>query len=197
MKTLIIATKNKGKIAEFNDMLRGRWEVKSLLDYDTADIPENGVTFEENAAAKAEAVASLFDTMAVADDSGLEVDILNQEPGVYSARYAGPQKNDEDNINKLLQALNGVPDEKRTARFVCVIAIAAPGKETVTFRGTCEGRIHSVKEGGNGFGYDPVFFLPSYNKTMAELSSVEKNEISHRGKALRLAADYISNRMDK
>lgn len=197
MKTLIIATKNEGKIAEFNDMLQDRWEVKSLLDYDTGDIPENGITFEENAAAKAEAVASLFGSIATADDSGLEVDILNQEPGVYSARYAGPQKNDEENINKLLRELNGVPEEKRTARFVCVIAVAVPGKETVTFRGTCEGIIHFAKEGSNGFGYDPVFYLPSYNKTMAELSSMEKNEISHRGKALRLAVDYISNTMNK
>lgn len=197
MKTLIIATKNKGKIAEFNTMLQHRWEVKSLLDYNTADIPENGITFEENASAKAEAVASMFDCAAAADDSGLEVDILNKEPGVYSARYAGPQKSDEENINKLLQELSGVPEEKRTARFVCVIAVAVSGKETVTFRGTCEGVIHPVKEGGNGFGYDPVFFLPSYNKTMAQLSSIEKNEISHRGEAVRLAVDYISNIMNE
>lgn len=197
MKTLIIATKNKGKIAEFSDMLQDRWDVKSLLDYDIADIPENGITFEENAAAKAEAVASMFGCMAAADDSGLEVDALNQEPGVYSARYAGPQKNDEENINKLLQELNDVPEEERTARFVCVIAVAVPGEKTITFRGSCDGVIHTVKEGANGFGYDPVFFLPSYNKTMAQLSSEQKNEISHRGKALKLAADYISNTMNE
>ncbi|MFZ4450587.1 XTP/dITP diphosphatase [Salibacterium aidingense] len=184
MKTIIIATKNQGKVKEFKNLFGTEVEVKSLLDINMEDIPETGDTFEENAVLKAEAITDALQVPAIADDSGLEVDALNGRPGVYSARYAGEDKNDDANTAKLLAELDGVPKEERSARFVCVIAAAAPDTSTETFRGTCEGQIALAKAGKGGFGYDPVFYVPEQGATMAELPPEEKNAISHRYHAL-------------
>ncbi|WP_158736693.1 XTP/dITP diphosphatase [Alteribacillus sp. YIM 98480] len=183
MQTMIVASKNQGKVKEFRNILGPEIKIKSLLDIPFQDIAETGTTFEENAALKAEAVYKELDTAAIADDSGLEIDALQGRPGIYSARYAGPDKDDDKNIEKVLEELTGIPEEKRSARFVCVIAVAMPEK-THIFRGTCEGRIAFSKTGQAGFGYDPIFYVPEKRATMAELSLEEKNKISHRFHAL-------------
>ncbi|TWT26302.1 XTP/dITP diphosphatase [Planomicrobium sp. CPCC 101110] len=187
MKKVIIATQNKGKAKDFETLLSPLgYQVLTLRDVaEELDIEETGATFEENAIIKAEAVASALQTPVIADDSGLEIDALNGEPGVYSARYAGGVKSDEANIDKVLDKLGGVPEEERTARFRCVLAVAAPDQKTVTVSGSCEGRIWSERRGENGFGYDPIFYVPALGKTMAELSPEEKAAISHRGNAIR------------
>lgn len=187
MKKVIIATQNKGKAKDFEAIFKPHgYEVLTLADVaPDMDVEETGTTFEANAILKAEAVAERLNTMVIADDSGLQVDALDGEPGVYSARYAGLEKNDNANIEKVLENLKNVPDQKRTARFVCALAVAGPGMETKTFFGTCEGLILSEKRGTNGFGYDPIFYVPELEKTMAELTPEEKGQISHRGNALR------------
>ena len=149
------------------------------------DAEENGTTFEENALIKARAAAAHTDAIVMADDSGLEIDYLGGEPGVYSARYLGEDTSYRIKNQNLIDRLEGVPDEKRTARFVCVIAAVLPDGRTLTSRGTIEGIIGREERGGGGFGYDPIFFLPEYGCSTAELSMEQKNEISHRGKALR------------
>jgi XTP/dITP diphosphohydrolase len=193
MKELIVATKNQGKINEFRQMFsKYNISVKSLLDIDrTIDIEETGTTFEENAVIKAEAMMNLLDLPVVADDSGLEVDALNGEPGVYSARYAGMDKDDEKNTAKLLRELEGKTDDERTARFVCTVAVARPGEETFVKRGTCEGSITTEPQGANGFGYDPVFIPKGSTRTMAEHSSEEKNVISHRHHAIEQIEEWL------
>lgn len=187
MKQVIIATQNKGKAKDFEALFGPLgYEVLTLRDVaKDMDVEETGVTFEENAILKAEAVAEALRTTVIADDSGLEIDALNGEPGVYSARYAGEAKSDEANIEKVLAKLEGVSEEQRTARFRCVLAIASPNKETVTYSGSCEGMILSERRGDHGFGYDPIFFVPNEGKAMAELLPEEKAAISHRGNALR------------
>ncbi|WP_071460297.1 XTP/dITP diphosphatase [Bacillus massilinigeriensis] len=187
MEEVIIATKNRGKAQEFERIFsKFGIQVRTLLDYpEFPEIVETGSTFEENAILKAETASRQLGKVVIADDSGLETDALNGEPGVYSARYAGLEKSDEANIDLLLEKLEGVPAEKRTARFRCVLAIAVPGKETVTYSGSCEGRILEKRRGSNGFGYDPVFFVEDKGKTMAELDPEEKNLISHRAMALK------------
>jgi XTP/dITP diphosphohydrolase len=187
MKKIVIATENKGKIKEFQEMFASKGiEVQSLLDLSfPGEIEETGSTFEENAIIKAQALADYYKQTVIADDSGLEIDALGGEPGIYSARYAGASKNDQANIEKVLHKLEGVPDEKRSARFVCAIAVVTPNEEPVTFRGTCEGVIAQEQSGTNGFGYDPIFYLPEYQKTMAQLASDEKNKISHRAHAIK------------
>jgi len=186
MEEIIIATKNSGKAREFERIFNAKGaKVKTLLDFpDMEDVEETGSTFEENAKIKAETISKKLNKMVIADDSGLEVDALEGRPGVYSARYAGPIKNDEDNIDKVLEELTGVPENERTARFRCVLAIAQPGKETVTFAGSCEGQILTERRGTNGFGYDPIFFVTEKGKAMAELLPEEKNKISHRANAI-------------
>ncbi|AEH46974.1 XTP/dITP diphosphatase [Parageobacillus thermoglucosidasius] len=186
MKQVIIATKNAGKTREFQALLAKKGvEVKSLLDFpDCPDVEETGSTFAENAILKAEAMARYFHTTVIADDSGLAIDALHGRPGVYSARYAGEEKDDQKNIAKVLEELKGVPLEKRTARFHCALAVAAPGRRTAVVEATCEGYIAEEPKGENGFGYDPIFYVPQKGKTMAELSKEEKNQISHRAKAL-------------
>ena len=149
------------------------------------DIVEDGSTFEENAIIKATAIAKMTGDIVLADDSGLEIDYLNKEPGIYSARYAGVDTSYDIKNRMLLDLLEGVPDEKRTARFVCVIACAFPDGTVETARGTIEGIIGHEIAGENGFGYDPIFYLPEYQCTTAELEPEKKNELSHRGKALR------------
>ncbi|WP_042345484.1 XTP/dITP diphosphatase [Bacillus massiliigorillae] len=187
MKKLIIATKNQGKAKEFAALFSPLgYEFLTMLDLEDAkDVEETGTTFEANAILKAEALCEQFNTMVIADDSGLIIDALDGRPGVYSARYAGEAKSDEANIDKVLAELEDVPAEERTARFYCALAIAAPGKETMTVAGTVEGIITSARQGENGFGYDPIFYVPSLERTMAQLQSSEKNAISHRANALK------------
>lgn len=187
MKKIILATHNAGKVREFAQIIkRHEIEVLSLSDIGYEDeIEENGATFEENALIKARQIAKQFKTAVVADDSGLEVDALNKEPGVYSARYAGPNRSDEENMDKVLEGLKNVPANERTAQFVCALAfIDETGKETVV-RGTCEGQILHEKRGDEGFGYDPIFYLPQLAKTMAQLAKAEKNALSHRANAFK------------
>lgn len=167
-------------------------EVLSLKDAGIkADIDENGKTFEENAVIKATEICKMTGEIVLADDSGLEIDYLNKEPGVYSARYMGEDTSYHIKNANLIQRLEGVPDEKRTARFVCAIAAAFPDGSIKTTLGTMEGRIGYEEKGENGFGYDPIFYLPEYECTSAELSMEEKNKISHRGKALRAMRDEL------
>ncbi|MGG3842198.1 XTP/dITP diphosphatase [Anoxybacillus kestanbolensis] len=186
MKRIIVATKNKGKVAEFQQLFAKKGiEVRSLLDYDhMPDVEETGTTFAENAILKATTIANMLHEAVIADDSGLIVDALNGEPGVYSARYAGEGKNDQANIEKVLKKLQGVPFEQRTARFYCTLAVAKPNGDVITVDGVCEGYITKSPIGENGFGYDPIFFVPEKQRTMAQLTKEEKNEISHRAKAL-------------
>lgn len=187
MKEIIIATKNKGKAKDFEQLLEPMG-YKVLTLHDVAphmDVEETGETFEANAILKAEAIAQELQTTVIADDSGLEIDALDGEPGVYSARYSGNERNDESNIDKVLQKMVQVPDDEKTARFRCVLALASPGKETILFEGTCEGLIIDERKGDNGFGYDPIFYVPALDKTMAEMEPSEKASVSHRGNAIR------------
>jgi XTP/dITP diphosphohydrolase len=187
VKEVIIATKNAGKVKEFQALFAQKGiEVKSLLDFnDCPDVEETGKTFAENAILKAETIANYFNKIVIADDSGLAVDALNGKPGVYSARYAGENKNDAENIAKVLEELKEVPFEQRTARFHCALAVAIPHQRTIVVEGTCEGYIAEEPRGTNGFGYDPIFYVPEKQKMMAELSKEEKNKISHRANALK------------
>ena len=196
MKKFIVATKNKGKLKEISEILKGfPFEVISMENVGIEkDIEEYGSTFEENAMIKAKEVCKLTGEMVMADDSGLEVDFLDGAPGIYSARFAGENATDEDKNNKLLNLLEGVPFEKRTARFVCVIAVAYPNGDSFTVKGTCEGHIAFSPEGGNGFGYDPLFYVREYKMTTAQLDSSEKHKISHRGKALRLMVEELAKK---
>ncbi|MCM3619358.1 XTP/dITP diphosphatase [Sutcliffiella horikoshii] len=186
MTEIIIATNNPGKVKDFKVILEPRgFTVKSLADFPhIPDVEETGTTFEENALLKAEAVSAHLGKIVLADDSGLEVDALNGEPGVYSARYAGMDKDDKKNILKVLDRLEGVPEKMRTARFICVLAVVEPGGNRLTVRGTCEGIISIEPIGENGFGYDPIFYVEEKQRTMAQLSKEEKSEISHRGNAI-------------
>ena len=185
MLRLLLATTNKGKAAEYRDLLKGLDIETVTLDQAgiSREAEENYTTFEENARAKAEFYAALSGLLTLADDSGLEVDALGGEPGVRSSRYAGDNASDAERVSFLLNKLRDIPQDMRQARFKCVIAIAQPGKLTQTTEGTCEGCIALEPKGDNGFGYDPIFFLPEYNKTIAELPPDVKNLISHRGRA--------------
>lgn len=186
MSTIVLATRNRGKIAELQAMFKDRGlTVASLDDFpDMPEVAETGATFEENALLKARAVSRVTGLTAVADDSGLEVDALHGRPGVRSARYAGEAATDEANYLLLLNELADVPAEARTARFVCVMVAFAPGGATLTARGTWEGIIAEAPRGRGGFGYDPVFLVPGLGRSAAELTPAEKNARSHRGKAL-------------
>ena len=187
MRKIIFATGNQGKMKEIREILADLdAEILSLMDAGiTADIVEDGKTFEENAQIKAKAICELTGEIVLADDSGLEVDYLNKEPGIYSARYMGEDTSYHIKNANIIQRLEGVPDEQRTARFVCAVAAAFPDGTVKTVRETMEGRIGYEEKGANGFGYDPIFYLPEYGCTSAEISMEEKNKISHRGKALR------------
>ncbi|MBA4688726.1 MAG: XTP/dITP diphosphatase [Candidatus Galacturonibacter soehngenii] len=190
---IIFATNNEGKMKEVREILADLgMEVLSLKEAGIAiDIEENGTTFEENALIKVNAIKELVDCIVLADDSGLEVDYLNKEPGIYSARYMGENTSYTIKNNKILELLQGVPKEKRTARFVCAIAAVLPSGKVFTTRGTIEGIIGDKIEGENGFGYDPIFYLPEYHCTTAELSMEKKNELSHRGKALKAMKEFL------
>lgn len=216
MKQIIFATGNEGKMKEIREILSGL-DVKVLSLKEAgieADIVEDGTTFEENAQIKATEIQKLvqkfikeehvadtdkplysidkeLETVVLADDSGLEVDYLNKEPGIYSARYAGEDTPYSIKNQMIIDRLEGVPDEKRTARFVCAMAAAFADGSVKTCRGTIEGRIGYEPQGENGFGYDPIFYVPEYDCTTAQLSMEQKNELSHRGKALREIAKYL------
>lgn len=186
-KTIVFATGNQGKMREIRQILADMdAEILSMSEAGiTIDIVENGRTFEENAVIKAKAVAAKTKHIVLADDSGLEIDYLNKAPGIYSARYMGEDTSYDLKNANLLKQLEGVADEKRTARFVCAIAAALPNGDIFTVRGVVEGRIAYQMQGENGFGYDPIFYLPEYGCTSAQLSEEDKNAISHRGRALR------------
>jgi XTP/dITP diphosphohydrolase len=195
-KMIILASGNPGKLEELRALLGPSTTVESAPDLGIVLPEETGTTFEENAILKARAVAKVTGAIAIADDSGLEVDALDGAPGVYSARYAGVDADDDRNIAKLLQALEDVADERRTARFRSVIAIAFSADQIVTTSGSCEGRIIRERRGDGGFGYDPVFLLPG-GRTMAELGPDEKNAISHRGHAMRAAIEVLRQHLLK
>jgi len=182
---LLIATANAGKVAEYRSLLDGLGcDLVSLADAGIeADIEETGETYEENARIKAVTCAQRSGLVTLADDSGLEVDALNGEPGVYSARYAGENATDEERVAYLLSRMRGVPDAERGARFVCVIAIATPRGDITFCRGECHGRIVHEPRGALGFGYDPAFLIPELCRTVAELPPEVKNRVSHRGRA--------------
>ena len=186
VKQILFATGNEDKLKEIRQILGDGYRVLSLKEAGIrAHVVEDGTTFQENAIKKASEICRLSGQIVMADDSGLEIDALNKEPGVYSARYMGEDTDYHTKNNALIRRLDGVPDEQRTARFVCVIAAAFPDGRVLTAEGVMEGRIGYEEAGSNGFGYDPIFFLPEYGCTSAELSPEEKNRISHRGRALR------------
>ncbi|NPA90060.1 MAG: XTP/dITP diphosphatase [Chloroflexi bacterium] len=185
MKRLLIATHNPGKVREYRQLLRDLPLELTYLDEVgiTEEVEETGQTFLENAIQKAMGYAELSGMLTLADDSGLEVDALGGAPGVHSSRYAGPGASDQERIDKLLRELEGVPEEERTARFRCVIAVATPDGRLCAAQGTVEGIITESPRGEHGFGYDPIFYLPDKGRTMAELLPEEKNRISHRARA--------------
>ncbi len=192
-KDILVATTNQGKIAELKAMLGGDVNWLSLADVqDIPEVVEDGATFAENARKKALGYAKATGLWTIADDSGLVVDALDGAPGVISARFSGEKQAGEErtlidhrNIAKVLELLQGVPENKRTARFICRLCLASPEKVLIETEGTLEGLITKEEAGENGFGYDPIFFVPSLNKTVAQLTSEQKNAISHRGNAIR------------
>lgn len=199
MQRIIFATGNEGKMKEIKMILadlklQGKpVEILSMKEAGIVlDIEENGSSFLENAVIKAKAVAAAGNgAIVLADDSGLEIDYLNKEPGIYSARYLGENTSYHEKNSNLIGRLSGVPDEKRTARFVCAIACVLPNGQILTEEAAVEGRIGYEEKGKNGFGYDPIFMIPAYGKSTAELTEEEKNQISHRGKALRAMKERL------
>ena len=191
---IVVATGNRGKLEELTSMLAPLGvEIKSLADYPgIPEVVEDKETFSENAIKKAREICEATGEIALADDSGLEVDFLGGVPGVYSARFAGEDKDDEANNHKLLGLLQGVPTGKRGAGFRCVVALALPGGPVYTTEGVCRGIIGESIEGEGGFGYDPLFVVPEQGKTFAQLDIETKNGISHRGKAFALAKEIIA-----
>ena len=188
MKTIVLASSNPGKVREINQLLAELdLEVRPQGDFDVSDAEETGLTFVENAILKARNAAQHTGLPAIADDSGIEVDALNGAPGIYSARYAGAGASDQDNLDKLLADLHGVPEEKRSARFQCLMVYLRHAHDPTPLicQGTWEGRILFAARGENGFGYDPVFYLPAQDLSSAELVPEVKNALSHRGQALR------------
>jgi XTP/dITP diphosphohydrolase len=185
MRKLLLATNNKGKLREYRRLLRGiPFEIVTPSDCDiTAEIAESGASFEENAIQKATTMASLSNLLTLADDSGLEVEALGGAPGSLSHRFAGKNADDAKRIDYLLAKLKAAPDKNRAAQFRCIIAIAEPAGKVEICSGTCRGVIIDKPRGANGFGYDPIFFIPELGKTMAELTMAQKNKISHRARA--------------
>jgi len=191
---IVLATGNKNKIKEIKEKFSssGTLEISSFEELkNIPEIIENAATFEGNALIKAEAVCRLTGLPSMADDSGLVIDALNGEPGVYSARYGGDNLSDTEKNELVLSKMKGLPEKKRSARFECVIAIALPDSRSFTVKGICTGLISNEPAGENGFGYDPIFYIPEAGRTMAQLTPEEKNRISHRGKALEKAFEMI------
>ena len=199
MRKLVFATGNQGKMKEIREILADMaLEILSMKEAGVnLDIQEDGTTFEENAVIKAKAVQEATGELTLADDSGLEIDYLNGEPGVYSARYLGEDTSYRIKNANLIQRLEGVPMEQRTARFVCVIAAAFPDGWVETARATIEGVIGYEERGENGFGYDPIFYVPEFHCSTAELSPEQKNAVSHRGKALRQMKEILREAWSK
>lgn len=204
MRQIIFATGNQGKMREIRAILEDmKWDVISMKEAGIdPEIEENGATFTENAVIKAQTVADVlagekkaWECVVLADDSGLVIDCLNGEPGIYSARYLGEETPFSEKSADLLRRMKDVPEEERSARFVCAIAAVFPDGEVVTTEGTVEGRIGYELKGDNGFGYDPIFYLPEYGRTAAELTDEEKNQISHRSRALELMKAELKKRM--
>lgn len=197
MDKIIFATGNAGKMKEVREILKDlNVEVLSMKEAGIqADVEENGKTFQENAVIKAREIMKISGEVVLADDSGLEIDYLNKEPGIYSARYMGEDTSYQIKNANLIERLEGVPDEKRTARFVCAIAAAFPDGTVETTEGTIEGRIGYEEKGENGFGYDPIFYVPEFGCTTAELTGEQKNQVSHRGKALEAMKEILRKRM--
>ena len=193
LKKIVFATGNKGKVKEIQMILADLGvEVTTMKEEGIfVDVEENGTTYEENAMIKAREVAKYTDAIVMADDSGLEIDYLNKEPGIYSARYMGEDTSYRIKNGNLIERLTGVEDEKRTARFVCAIAAVLPDGRELTTRGVIEGRIGYEERGENGFGYDPIFYVPEFGKTTAELTEEEKNMVSHRGRALKIMKEEL------
>lgn len=192
-RRIVFATGNAGKVKEIRMIMADTgMEVVSMKEAGISpDINENGKSYEENALIKARAVAAYTDDIVMADDSGLEVDALGREPGIYSARYLGEDTPYSIKNADIIKRLEGVADEDRTARFVCAIAAVLPDGRELTTRATIEGRIDYEEKGKNGFGYDPIFYVPMFGKTTAELTEEEKNQVSHRGKALELMKEEL------
>lgn len=197
MKEILIATKNQGKAREYAAMFAPLGiEIKTLADIkDAPEIVEDGQTFTENALKKAQTLSDFLQMPVLADDSGLVVDALNGEPGIYSARYAGDHDDDKNN-EKLLANLVEVADDERTAHFHCSVVVTSPSKDPLVVEGDAYGKILHAKRGEAGFGYDPLFFYPKLGKTFAELSQAEKNEVSHRGLALRKLMTQLADWWD-
>ena len=192
-KKLLLATTNQGKVREIKKLLRGLgFKIESLAEYPELGIfKEKGQTFEENSQGKSLFYSRKYPGLVLAEDSGLEVEALNGQPGVRSARFAGPQASDNQNISKLLRLLRNVPTGKRRARFVCVATLAQNGRVIKSFKGQVRGKITAAPQGRGGFGYDPVFYYPPLKKTFAQLTAEEKNTISHRGRALRKLRKFL------
>lgn len=193
LKKIVFATGNKGKVKEIQMILADLGvEVTTMKEEGIfVDVDENGTTYEENAMIKAREVAKHTDAIVMADDSGLEIDHLNKEPGIYSARYMGEDTSYRIKNANLIERLSGVADEERTARFVCAIAAVLPDGRELTSRGVIEGRIGYEEKGENGFGYDPIFYVPEFGKTTAQLTEEEKNKVSHRGRALEIMKEEL------
>ena len=195
MKKIILASNNTGKIREFNAMLTGVYEVVSMSDMNVKEVPETGLTFVENALIKARNASEQSGLPALADDSGIVVDALGGAPGIYSARYAGNHGDDETNTQKLLDDMAQVADAQRSARFWCAIVFVEHANDPtpIIIQRGWEGEIMREKSGENGFGYDPIFYVPTHKKASAELSPEQKNNISHRGKALQALLNELKN----
>lgn len=191
MKSIILASNNKDKVKEVKEILKG-YDIISMKEAGIdVGIEENGTTFEENALIKARAIMKLTGQITMADDSGLEIDYLNKAPGVYSARFMGHDTSYDIKNKALIQKLEGVKGSDRSGRFVCAIAVCFPDGREIVKRGTMEGLIAEEIKGDNGFGYDPIVYLPEYGRTSGELAPEEKNKISHRGKALALIKEEL------
>jgi XTP/dITP diphosphohydrolase len=196
---VVIATRNPGKLREIKDILAPfGWKILFLQDFPgIPEVLEDGATFAENAGKKAREIARQTGRITIADDSGLVVDALQGRPGVFSSRYAGENASDRERCQKLLAEMSGVPEEKREAAFVCAIAVATPQGKTETVEGECRGKIALAPRGKQGFGYDPIFFLPDLAKTMAELPPEVKNRISHRARALEKLKEVLATLIKK
>ncbi len=199
MREVVLATRNQGKIREITECLRDLdIVIYSLNDFPAAsEVKEDGKNFRENALKKARYLADFTGKVALADDSGLEVEALGGKPGVLSARFAGGRASDQENNQKLLEALKGFSLERRRASFRCVLALAYPSGQEIVIEKTCQGVVLLQERGGGGFGYDPLFFFPPLNKTFAELTREEKNQVSHRGKALKRLKEILRARAPK
>ena len=197
MKSIILASNNKDKVKEVKEILKG-YDIISMKEAGIdVDIEENGTTFEENALIKARAIMKLTGQITMADDSGLEIDYLNKAPGVYSARFMGHDTSYDIKNRILLDRLEGVPDDERTARFVCAVAAVFPDGTTSIVRETIEGQIGHEIVGVNGFGYDPIFYVPEFGCTTAEMTPEQKNKLSHRGKALRAIKILLEEKLNE